>query len=129
MSIYEYSALIVDDEQDICDICKDFLGSMAKFKHIIMANDGLAAINKLNNQNFDLLIIDIGLPKKDGFEVLEHIEKYAKKSMKNVVVLSGQIDKHKLDTAKRLGVKHYLVKPVNKERFTNTISKIITVQI
>ena len=65
--------LVVEDEKDIQNIIKAFLEN-AEYK-VETADDGLDAINLTQNNNYDLIILDIMLPKIDGFIVCEMIRK------------------------------------------------------
>lgn len=65
--------LVVEDEKDIQNIIKAFLEN-AKYK-VETADDGLDAINLIQNNNYDLILLDIMLPKIDGFTVCEMIRK------------------------------------------------------
>ena len=65
--------LVVEDEKDIQNIIKAFLEN-AKYK-VETADDGLDAINLIQNNNYDLILLDIMLRKIDGFTVCEMIRK------------------------------------------------------
>ena len=65
--------LVVEDEKDIQNIIKAFLEN-AEYK-VETADDGLDAINLIQNNNYDLIVLDIMLPKIDGFTVCEMIRK------------------------------------------------------
>ena len=65
--------LVVEDEKDIQNIIKAFLEN-AEYK-VETADDGLDAINLIQNNNYDLILLDIMLPKVDGFTICEMIRK------------------------------------------------------
>ena len=65
--------LVVEDEKDIQNIIKAFLEN-AEYK-VETADDGLEAINLIQKNNYDLIVLDIMLPKLDGFTVCEIIRK------------------------------------------------------
>ena len=65
--------LVVEDEKDIQNIIKAFLEN-AEYK-VETADDGLDAINLIQNNNYDLILLDIMIPKIDGFVVCEMIRK------------------------------------------------------
>ena len=69
----EKKILVVEDEKDIQNIIKAFLEN-AEYK-VETADDGLDAINLIQKNNYDLIILDILLPKIDGFTVCEMIRK------------------------------------------------------
>ena len=65
--------LVVEDEKNIQNIIKAFLEN-AEYK-VETADDGLDAINLIQNNNYDLILLDIMLPKVDGFTICEMIRK------------------------------------------------------
>ena len=65
--------LVIEDEKNIQNIIKEFLES-AKYK-VNTADDGLEGINLIQNNNYDLILLDIMMPKIDGFVVCEMIRK------------------------------------------------------
>ena len=65
--------LVIEDEKDIQNIIKAFLEN-AEYK-VETADDGLDAINLIQNNNYDLILLDIMLPKVDGFTICEMIRK------------------------------------------------------
>ena len=65
--------LVIEDEKNIQNIIKEFLES-TKYE-VNMADDGLEGINLIQNNNYDLILLDIMMPKIDGFVVCEIIRK------------------------------------------------------
>src|SRR5690606_16979010 len=83
------------------------------------AQDGLEGIEKIKNDDFDLVLCDIKMPKMDGVEVLEAVKKL--KPEIPIVMISGHGD---LDTAvntMRLGAFDYISKPPDLNRLLNTV--------
>ena len=104
--------LVVDDEEAIREVVKAFL---AKFDYEIKeASDGLQALDRLHNDDFDLLICDILMPNMDGWEVLERLRSDIRMKNLSVIVLTaidGDLDMLK---AYDLGANYYLTKPFTK---------------
>lgn len=97
--------LIVDDEKPICDLI-DINLSAAGY-HCKTVQDGLAAIDMIENEKFDLILLDIMLPGADGYDIMEYI-----KPLKVPVIFITA--KHEVkDRVKglKLGAEDYLVKP------------------
>ncbi|MFO7807676.1 MAG: response regulator [Candidatus Moraniibacteriota bacterium] len=78
------------------------------------APDGEDAISKIKNGKFDLILLDIILPKKDGFEVLEEIKKENLKTP--VILLTNLSGAEDVQKALGLGARNYLVKSNYKLR-------------
>jgi DNA-binding response OmpR family regulator len=72
------------------------------------ASDGEEAVEKIKKDKFDLILLDIILPKKDGFEVLEKIKK--EKIKTPVILLTNLSGTEDVQKALALGAKNYLVK-------------------
>ena len=77
------------------------------------AADGEEGLNKILNNKYDLILLDMILPKMDGFKVLEEVKK--NQSLKNlpIVVTSNLYDKNDIDRAVSLGAADYIIKAYN----------------
>jgi len=78
---------------------------------LITCNDGESGISVFNEINPDLVILDLNMPKKDGFVVLDHIRNF-RKSTTPVMVMSGEEDEATIVNAFRSGADEYIQKPV-----------------
>ena len=97
--------LIVDDEKAICDLIDINLSAAGYYCTTVQ--DGLKAIDLIERENFDLVLLDIMLPGADGYDIMEYI-----KPLKIPVIFITA--KHEVkDRVKglRLGAEDYLVKP------------------
>lgn len=72
----------------------------------------------------DLILLDLGLPKKDGREVLREIKSDSSLSEIPVVVLTASTDQEDRLTSEQLQVEAYMTKPVNLEKFLDLVSKL-----
>jgi len=77
------------------------------------AADGEEGLNKILNNKYDLILLDMILPKMDGFKVLEEVKK--NQSLKNlpIIVTSNLYDKNDIDRALSLGASDYIIKAYN----------------
>ncbi|MCM4160754.1 sigma-54-dependent Fis family transcriptional regulator [Antarcticibacterium flavum] len=111
--------LIIEDEAAIRRVLVKILSEENKTYEVDEAEDGLAGVEKVKEEDFDLVLCDIKMPKMDGIEVLEAIRKI--KPEIPVVMISGHGD---LDTAvntMRLGAFDYISKPPDLNRLLNTV--------
>ena len=99
--------LIVDDEKPICDLI-DINLSAAGY-HCSSVQDGLAAIDLIEKEDFDLVLLDIEMPKMNGFETFERMKEFAADIPVIFLTASGQEDD--VVSAIRLGAVNYLMKP------------------
>ena len=80
---------------------------------IEMAIDGKDGLNKIKSGNFDLILLDMVLPKIDGFKILEELRGDEKLKKIPVIILSNLYDKNNIDRAILLGAREYIVKAYN----------------
>ncbi|QIE60577.1 sigma-54-dependent Fis family transcriptional regulator [Rasiella rasia] len=111
--------LIIEDEAAIRRVLVKILTEENEGYQVTEAEDGLAGIEIIKKEDFDLVLCDIKMPKMDGVEVLEAIKKI--KPETPIVMISGHGD---LDTAvntMRLGAFDYISKPPDLNRLLNTV--------
>ncbi|WP_027138858.1 sigma-54-dependent transcriptional regulator [Gaetbulibacter saemankumensis] len=111
--------LVVEDEAAIRRVLVKILSEESDTYQVEEAEDGLAGIEKIRNEDYDLVLCDIKMPKMDGVEVLEATKKL--KPETPIVMISGHGD---LDTAvntMRLGAFDYISKPPDLNRLLNTV--------
>jgi response regulator of citrate/malate metabolism len=115
--------LIVDDDEDICEILSDYVKSTGAFRNVVVAIDGSHAIDKLRNQVFSLILLDLNLPRKNGLEVLDYIKGEKIHSLDTVIMISGEFDEKVIKKAVECGGRCFLAKPFSKEIFVDKIRK------
>lgn len=111
--------LLIEDEAAIRRVLTKILSEESKDYIVEQAEDGLEGINKIRENDYDLVLCDIKMPKMDGVEVLEAVKKL--KPEIPMVMISGHGD---LDTAvntMRLGAFDYISKPPDLNRLLNTV--------
>ena len=111
--------LIIEDEAAIRRVLKKIISEENDAYQVEEAEDGLEGIEKIKNEDYDLVLCDIKMPKMDGVEVLEKAKKI--KPEIPMVMISGHGD---LDTAvntMRLGAFDYISKPPDLNRLLNTV--------
>ncbi|MBT3586447.1 MAG: response regulator [Halobacteriovoraceae bacterium] len=117
--------LVVDDEIEICQFIQNFLEKSGKFDSVVEAHDGTEAINKLLNQHFDMVILDIIMPKRGGIEVVKAIKNNAKLKNLPIIIISGNFQGDVVKEAMQLGVKHMLAKPFKNVDLMSKLEEII----
>lgn len=98
--------LIVDDDARLRKLVRTY-GELDQFE-CEEANDGLEALEKLSEKDFDLVILDVMMPGLDGFETLERIRK---KSNVPVIMLTARSEEYDKLLGFKLGVDDYVSKP------------------
>ncbi|WP_324721839.1 sigma-54-dependent transcriptional regulator [Salinimicrobium sp. HB62] len=111
--------LLIEDEAAIRRVLIKILTEESSAYEVDEAADGLEGVEKAKDQDYDLILCDIKMPKMDGVEVLEAVKKI--KPEIPIVMISGHGD---LDTAvntMRLGAFDYISKPPDLNRLLNTV--------
>ncbi|MDA9969005.1 sigma-54 dependent transcriptional regulator [Polaribacter sp.] len=111
--------LIIEDEAAIRRVLKKIISEENEGYEVEEAADGLQGLEMILNNDYDLVLCDIKMPKMDGVEVLEKVKKV--KPEIPILMISGHGD---LDTAvntMRLGAFDYISKPPDLNRLLNTV--------
>lgn len=112
--------LIVDDEERIRDIMKEYL-AFEGFDYA-EASDGVQAVNMAKETAFDLIILDIMMPKVDGFTALREIRKF---SQVPVIMLSARGEEYDKLFGFEMGVDDYITKPFSPKEIVARIKAIL----
>jgi DNA-binding response OmpR family regulator len=88
------------------------------------AGDGDEAIDELGKNPYDLVLLDIKMPRMNGFEVLKHIKQNHMKS--KVVMLTGFADLKNAIESKKLGADDFVSKPYDLVDLLTTIERVLS---
>ncbi len=108
----DFKVLVVDDSRTLRRILIQELNSLG-IHQIIQAGDGLEAMQKLNSEEVDLVLLDLEMPDLDGLGVLELMKKDPKLQSLSVLIISGAEDITSTIKCIELGAEDYLPKPFN----------------
>ncbi len=116
------SILVVDDEDALRTVLSSELESEGYV--VATAGDGDEAISILQGKSFDLVLLDIKMPRVDGFEVLRFIkERYP---ATKVIMLTGFADLKNAIESKKLGAEDFVSKPYDLVDLLTTIERVLT---
>ena len=107
--------LIVDDEQNIREIIREY----AEFEgyETDETDDGMKAVRMAREENYDLIIMDVMMPKLDGYSAVKEIRKF---SDVPVIILSARVEEYDKLFGFEIGVDDYVTKPFSpKELIEN----------
>ena len=116
-----YTILIVDDDPDILESFD--LAMRAEGAKTVLAEDGTEAVSVALSSEPDAVILDMMLPKRSGFLVLEEILSMDPSPI--VVMVTANEGKRHMAYAKTLGVAAYLIKPVGLDKLITTVSCLL----
>ena len=111
--------LIIEDEAAIRRVLTKILSEENDSYQVEEAEDGLKGLEKVKNEDYDLILCDIKMPKMDGVEVLEAVKKI--KPEIPMVMISGHGDLETAINTMRLGAFDYISKPPDLNRLLNTV--------
>ncbi|MFQ5882181.1 MAG: sigma-54-dependent transcriptional regulator [Candidatus Methylomirabilales bacterium] len=111
--------LIADDEKNFARVLKAELGRQGHTTEV--ASDGRQALEELKTQEFDVLILDLKMPKLGGLEVLKEVKTWA--LAPEVIVLTGHGTIPTAVEAMKLGAYHYVMKPCKTAELNLLIRK------
>lgn len=111
--------LIIEDEAAIRRVLGKILAEESDTYIVEEAEDGQTGFEKIKNDDYDLVLCDIKMPKMDGVEVLEAVKKI--KPEVPVVMISGHGDLETAINTMRLGAFDYISKPPDLNRLLNTV--------
>ena len=104
--------LIVDDEEVVRNFLKIHLAKLGY--EVTEAADGVQAMEQFGKDDFDLLICDILMPKKDGWEVIREVKSNPKTKAIPVILLTARNEDSDIIKGYDLGANYYMTKPFTK---------------
>ncbi|MDD6311625.1 MAG: response regulator transcription factor [Firmicutes bacterium] len=113
--------LIVDDEQKIREVIKEY--AVFNGYEVSEAGDGMSAVGLCKLENFDLIIMDIMMPKLDGYSACKEIRKFSNTPIIMLSARSEEVDKL---FGFELGIDDYVVKPFSPKELMARINAVIS---
>lgn len=117
------SILIVDDAKSIRELVK--LTLLPEGYDVTLAEDGLVAKNKVENEKFNLIITDINMPNMDGIALIKAIRATPGYEYVPVLALTTEKDDEIKAQGKEAGASGWLIKPFDPVKLIETVKKVI----
>lgn len=114
--------LLVDDDIEIIESIK--IALQAKGYEILIARDGNQGLAMAERENPSLVILDMMMPKRSGFLVLEKLRRTQKNPMRVIMITANEGSRHKA-YAEMLGVDDYLRKPFAMDRLLESVERLL----
>ena len=115
--------LVVDDDPEILELTKK--GLEANGYKAILALDGVEGLNKAMEEKPDLILLDIIMPNKDGFEMLRELKANAFTRDIPVIMLSAKGETDFLLKGEKFGAVDYFIKPCDWQELLNHIKRYV----
>lgn len=120
--------LLAEDDLDDQMLFEEALGEVNEQVILFTVKDGVELLERLKQADElpDLLVLDLNMPLKDGFECLEEIRASPQLQIIPVVICSTSSDKRSLDLVYDLGANYYLCKPNSFSQLKEAIAQVLT---
>jgi len=119
-----YCVLLVDDEENVLEILKSTIQwQELGVEKLLTAQDGLQALDILENRQVDLLITDINMPSMDGITLIRQVKCLYPEVRCILLTAYGEFEYAR--QAINLGVENYLLKPITKDEVEQTVQKAL----
>ena len=130
-SIIKQNILLVEDNPSDIRLAEEALKEIGLKKNLYIVNDGVEAIKFLKQESRyknmpcpDLILLDLGLPRKDGWEVLKEIKNDEKLKIIPVIIITVSTDPKTINNAYRLQANSVFIKPLDIDEFNKHIKAI-----
>src|SRR5437762_501887 len=115
--------LIVEDEPEIADNLAALLA--AKGHKVVTCAEGAEGVEKARKEAFDLLLLDVMLPRMSGFDVCKLLRQDPRTAKLKIVMVTGLGRMGDVEEAFRAGADDYLIKPFDSARLFKKIEKVL----
>jgi len=119
-----YKLLVVDDDRDIVEMLQKKLS--AEGYDIVIAFDGEEALSKIKERDPDIILLDLVMPKMNGFEVLKEIRQKHNDRWRPVIIVSAKLELDTIRACYDLEADHYLTKPCSMENILRGINTMVS---
>jgi len=123
----DLTILIIDDSYTNIALLKGILE--AEGYKIIIARSGKEALDVLEKQTLDLVLLDLMMPVIDGYTVLDKMRKNEKTKDLPVIVVSAKTDKESIAKAQGFNIYEYFTKPIDIQEFVDKIDTLFEQEI
>ena len=117
--------LVVEDEPDIQNLIKTALRFTGGYD-VLLASNGQEAIEKAQQEQPDLILMDVMMPKMDGFQALRHLQEHPETQNIPVIMLTAKAQRQEVETGLRAGAKGYITKPFDPMQLKAQIEAILS---
>ena len=117
--------LIVENNRDMCDLLNVLISSESDMQVVGIANDGLQAVARIQENPPDVMILDMVMPYLDGMGVLTRMAEMNFARRPKVIILSAFEEESVVAKSSRLGADYYLLKPFDRDILINRIRQVV----
>ena len=116
--------LVIDDNKELIELLKEYFGEQSGADIVLTAKDGKEGIEKIKNNldKFNMILLDLIMPNKDGVEVLKYIKEEG--IDKKVIVLTSYNAQNMIRNVAELGADYFILKPFELDSLYEKIIEI-----
>ena len=118
------TVLVVDDSRIMRNIVKNTFSLMKIPCQFIEASNGKEALQNLQNQKVDLILLDWNMPELSGIDFLKQVRSQSEYTQMPIIMVTSEAAKYNVIEALKAGATDYIIKPVNEKNFRDKMSKI-----
>jgi DNA-binding response OmpR family regulator len=126
MNPQQRTILVVDDDHEIAESMRTILEN--KGFRVLVARDGNAGLMIAERENPDLLVLDMMMPKKSGFLVLEKLRSRPGGMIPTIMITANEGSRHRA-YAEMLGVCDYIRKPFAMEKLVRSVERVLGLKV
>ena len=117
--------LLVDDSKPLCDVVKEYFSMEESLELVGIANNGLEALEKIERDMPDVVLLDMVMPYLDGLGVLERLNASKPAKRPHIIMLSALGQENMTNKAIELGANYYLLKPFDLPILKERIMQLV----
>lgn len=113
-SLLTMKVLIIDDNESITEAVKDFF----EFENIECqtVNEGRLGLSEIENQRFDLILLDIAIPSYTGIDILNELKRQRIENQNIIIFTASVFKSEQINDFLEIGVKEVLTKPISLDK-------------
>jgi CheY-like chemotaxis protein len=116
--------LLVDDSQTALIVARSILEKRTGYQ-CVTASDGLEAVTKANDEQPDLVLMDVVMPRMNGFEACKKMREQATTRETPIVLLTTRGEENYMEAGFQCGCNDYLTKPINGEELVRLLQSYL----
>jgi len=125
MSLRSIKIFIADDNREFCELLKEFIAQEDDFTLVGIANNGMEAVEIINREKPDIVVLDIIMPHLDGIGVLEKLAVTGVQPKPRIIMLTALGQDSVTQRAIELGADYYILKPFDFSVLVTRIRQLV----
>ncbi len=121
----QHTVLLVEDNLQHLELLEAYMEDMPEIR-VVTATNGLEALQKVQEESPDLVLLDIMMPKMSGFEVCKRLKSDPKTRDILIVMVTALNETSDIERAAECGTDDYLSKPVDRQALVDLIRNLLT---